>query len=94
MQDIPADPVLMTPEAEAHLARLKEIICSEVDAKYRRGFAKYGGNLTTMSDEQLWRELRDEDADRMIYGAEIQRRQLDLAAKAEELRVLEMRDED
>lgn len=35
----------MTPEQEAHLARIKNEVVDDLDAKYRAGEEAHGGNL-------------------------------------------------
>ncbi len=35
----------MTPDQEAHLARIKSEVMADLDAKYRGGEAEHGGNL-------------------------------------------------
>jgi hypothetical protein len=58
----------MTPEQEAHLARVKARFLAEVDAKYRAGVREHGGNLWERTKMDLIRELKAEAVDLYVYA--------------------------
>lgn len=59
----------MTQEQEQHLQKIKDRVCDMIDAKYRAGAEKHGGNMADLSFDRLMGELRMEVIDMMVYWA-------------------------
>ena len=54
----------MTPQQTAHLQRIKDLFCSDLDTKYARGQQEHGGNLW---DRPCLTELGFEIVDLVTY---------------------------
>lgn len=57
----------MTPDQEAHLARVKKAFVELVDVKYRKGQAEHGGDLHRVETLRLIDFAIDEAIDQVVY---------------------------
>lgn len=57
----------MSPEQEAHLARVKEQFLTAADIKYRRGQKEHGGNLHHVGVTSLLNCAIEEAIDQVVY---------------------------
>lgn len=57
----------MTPEQEAHLARIKKNFVSKVDTKYRAGQKEHGGDLIHKDVLALINLAIEEAIDQVVY---------------------------
>jgi hypothetical protein len=58
----------MTTNQESHLQSVKDQFVREVDAKYRKGAAEHGGNLTDAPTLLLLEWLMEEAVDQYVYA--------------------------
>jgi hypothetical protein len=79
-------PVQMTPECEAHLARVKAAVVERLDAKYRAGQAEHGGHV--WAKPGMLRQLTNELDDLIVYRDVIEQQLREVLALMREGRAL------